>query len=393
MLNKFVSTGLEHFEAELDKIPQKKLGLIVHPASVNSALQHTSSIFLHKVPTKVAALFGPQHGIFAETQDNMIEWSSFREPGSGIPVYSLYGDARKPTSEMLKGIDTLIFDLQDVGSRYYTFIWTMLLCMEAASENGVKVVVLDRPNPINGIDVAGPLIQPGFESFVGLKSIPVRHGMTVGELARLFQGEFGISCELDVIPMQGWKRQMYFDDTGLPWVMPSPNMPTLDTALVYPGGCLLEGTNISEGRGTTRPFEIIGAPYIDSKKVIKALEGEGITGAYLREAHFNPTFHKYTGETCHGFQVHVIDRKSFDSFALIIKFLKVVHGFWPDKFEWNRNPYEYEYVKPAFDILTGGSSLRRMVENDTPYSEMEDSWREELERFKEVRRKYLLHSE
>lgn len=387
-----VLPGIEAKE-EFHKYSRLNIGLIVHPASVTSSLQHTVDVFFENFPPNVKAIFGPQHGIHGETQDNMVEWRSFRDARMGIPFFSLYGDTRKPTKEMLAGLDVLFFDLQDVGSRYYTFIWTMLLCMEAAHKNKLKFVVLDRPNPINGTDVSGPSIEKGFESFVGLKSIPVRHGMTVGELGRYFNGEFGIDCDLEVIAMQGWKRGMYFDETGLPWILPSPNMPTLDTALVYPGGCLLEGTNISEGRGTTRPFEIVGAPYMDSQKVIKAMLEEGVNGAYLREAHFIPTFNKHLGKECHGFQIHVTDRKTFDSFATIIKLLKIVYRFWPDQFEWNRNPYEYEFEKPAFDILTGNSRIRMMVEADVPYPAMEDEWKEDLERFRAIRQNYLLYSE
>lgn len=370
-----------------------KIGLIVHPASVNSSLRHASDVFLENFSSNLKALFGPQHGIHGETQDNMVEWRSYQDPETRVPFYSLYGETRKPTKEMLDGLDVLIFDLQDVGSRYYTFIWTMLLCMEAAKENGVKFVVLDRPNPINGMDVSGPLIEKGFESFVGLRSIPVRHGMTVGELAGYFNGELGISCDLDVVAMKGWKRGMYFDETRLPWVLPSPNMPTLDTAIVYPGGCLLEGTNISEGRGTTRPFEFVGAPYMDSRKVINAMRDEGVEGAYLREAHFIPTFNKHQGKMCHGFQIHVTDRKAFDSFGVIIKLLKIVHRFWPGQFEWNRKPYEYEFEKPAIDILAGCSWIRRMIEDDAPYLDMEARWKEDLERFMAARKNHLLYSE
>lgn len=377
----------------LSKYSHLNLGLIVHPASVTSAFQHTSQVFLEQMPSNIKAFFGPQHGIYGETQDNMVEWGSYRDPNSGIPYYSLYGEARKPTREMLEGIDVLIFDLQDVGSRYYTFIWTLVLCMEAALENGIKLIVLDRPNPVNGLDVVGPLIDPGFESFVGLWPISIRHGMTTGELARMFQEEFKISCELEIVRMEGWRRKMYFDDTGLPWVMPSPNMPSLDTAIVYPGGCLLEGTNISEGRGTTRPFEFVGAPYIESKRLITALLDEGVDGAYLREAHFIPTFNKHQGLMCHGFQIHVTDRNKFDSFAMIIKFLKVIYRFWPDEFEWNRSPYEYEFEKPAFDILTGNSRMRHMIEEDVPYSVMQENWKEGLESFKETRKRYLLYPE
>ena len=371
----------------------RNIGLVAHPASVTSSLEPSPEFFLRRFPSGVKALFGPQHGIYGETQDNMVEWRSYRDPRTGLPCYSLYGETRKPTAEMLEGLDTLVLDLQDVGSRYYTFIWTMLLCMEAAGENGVRCVVLDRPNPINGREVSGPLLAPGYESFVGLKSIPVRHGLTTGELARWFKGEYQIPCELEVVPMEGWRRSMYFDDTGLPWVLPSPNMPTLDTALVYPGGCLLEGTNISEGRGTTKPFELAGAPYMDARKIIRAMEEEGVTGAHPREAHFIPTFHKHQGKMCHGLQIHVTDRDAFDSFAATIKFLKAVHRFWPDEFQWNRAPYEYEFEKPAIDILTGSDAIRQMVEADVSYAEIEATWKEDLERFKERRKKYLLYPE
>src|SRR5215831_16333086 len=259
-------------ESRLNLISGCRVGLIVNPASVNSQLAHAADLFWEHPRIRMTAMFGPQHGIKAETQDNMIEWQSFRDKRTGLPAFSLYGETRKPSLDMLVDLDALVFDVQDVGTRVYTFVYTMALAMEAARDNGKRFIVLDRPNPINGVQIEGNILEPGFASFVGMFPIPMRHGMTVGELALLFNKEFGIGCDLEVVKMEGWKRAMWHDQTGLPWVIPSPNMPTLDTAIVYPGCVFLEGTNVSEGRGTTRPFEIVGAPFVDPYQLAGMLQ-------------------------------------------------------------------------------------------------------------------------
>src|SRR5436190_9462091 len=316
---------LDHLE-ELwpEKLRGARLGALLHPASISSSFEHAAEILERASGRlfRLQALFGPQHGYLGQTQDNMIEWQSYEHPRLRIPIYSLYGEHREPTPAMLKNLDALLIDLQDVGARYYTFIWTMFLCLRACQENDVPVVVLDRPNPINGIVTEGPRLDPAYRSFVGLHPLPVRHGRTIAELARLFRDEAFPRCRLTVLPMKGWKRQMWFDETGLPWVMPSPNMPTLDTATVYPGMCLLEGTNLSEGRGTTRPFELFGAPFIDAEALTRELNQLALPGVHFRAARFQPAFHKFAGEICGGAQLHVIDRDLFTPYRAGLEIIR-----------------------------------------------------------------------
>jgi uncharacterized protein YbbC (DUF1343 family) len=304
-------------------------------------------------------------------------------------VYSLYGKVRKPQPEMLKEIDTLVFDLPDVGARYYTFIWTLGLCMQACVEQQKRIVILDRPNPINGVKVEGPVIDPEFSSFVGMYPIAVRHGMTVGELALLFNDEFGIKCQLEVVKMEGWRRDMWFDDTRLPWVIPSPNMPTLDTATVYPGMCLLEGTNLSEGRGTTRPFEIFGAPWLDPYLLKEKLEREDFSGIFFRSLCFVPTFNKWKDELCRGIQIHVTDRAYFLPFEIALAIVKYSRELHPDSFRWSAPPYEYEENKLPFNIIAGTDRLRKMMNKEL--KDICKSWQKELTEFKIMREKYLLY--
>lgn len=336
-----------------------RVGAILHAASVDSRLRPTLS-GLENLATggriKLAALFGPQHGFDSTTQDNMIEWSGFHHPRLGIPVHSLYGEVREPTSEMLEGIDVLFLDLFDVGARYYTFIWTMFLCLKAASERGIPLIVADRPNPLNGVTVEGRPQQEDHLSFVGMHPLPVRHGRTIGELARQFQAERFPEAEVVVLPIEGWTRSDYHDDTGLPWVMPSPNMPTLDTALVYPGMCLFEGTNVSEGRGTTRPFELFGAPWIDSPSLVSALNDHGLPGVHFREASFEPGFQKHAGQTCGGAQIHVLDRDTFAPVRSALAILRLLKDSYPSDFRWKEPPYEYEHEKLPIEILCGRPS-------------------------------------
>jgi uncharacterized protein YbbC (DUF1343 family) len=284
----------------------------------------------------------------------MVEWKSYEHPRLHIPVYSLYGDHREPTAEMLEGLDVLLVDLQDVGSRYYTFVWTLYLSMRACERCGIAVVVLNRPNPINGVTTEGPVLEPNYKSFVGMHPIPVRHGRTIGELAQQFRDETFPNCELFVLPMKNWERAMWFDQTGLPWVMPSPNMPTLETATVYPGMCLFEGTNISEGRGTTRPFEIFGAPFIDAEKLCAELNGLKLPGVFFRENYFQPTFQKFSGQLCGGAQIHVIDRERFQPFRVGVELIKHIRNTYPENFQWKQPPYEYEREKLPIEILLGG---------------------------------------
>ena len=333
-----------------------RIGAVLHPASVASTLVHSARVleqFSGDLFT-LAALFGPQHGYLGQTQDNMIEWEGYRHPRLGIPVHSLYGTGREPTHEMLRGLDALIVDLQDIGTRYYTFIWTLYLCLKACTREGIAVVVLDRPNPINGVTVEGPILDPSYRSFVGLHPLLVRHGRTIGELATQFRDEAFPDCELMVLPMTNWDRRMWFDETGLTWISPSPNMPTLDTATVYPGMCLLEATNLSEGRGTTRPFELFGAPWIRGEEFASELNALRLPGVYFREAYFQPTFHKYAGKICAGAQLHVIDRDCFLPFRTGVEMIRHTRVRYGANFQWKSPPYEYEYKRMPIEVLSGG---------------------------------------
>ena len=351
-----IEIPLDHLsELWLDKLRGKRIAALLHPASVSSKLEHASHILeRHNGDLfQIAAFFGPQHGFLGQTQDNMVEWKSYEHPRLGVPVYSLYGEYREPTPEMLKDLDAILVDLQDVGARYYTFVWTLYLCMRACEKHGVEVVVLDRPNPINGVSIEGPVLDPNYTSFVGMHPIPVRHGRTIGELAQQVRDEAFPECRLSILPMKGWERGMWFDQTGLPWVMPSPNMPTLDTATVYPGMCLLEGTNISEGRGTTRPFEIFGAPFVDAEPLCRELNDLHLPGVFFRENYFEPTFQKFAGQLCGGAQLHVQDRQSFRPFETGVQIIRTLRRMYGDLVEWKKPPYEYEKEKLPIEILLG----------------------------------------
>jgi uncharacterized protein YbbC (DUF1343 family) len=379
------------FERYRGLVRGKRIGLIVNPASVNRTFHHASDLFLASPDCHLVALFGPQHGISSTTQDNMIQWEGGRDERTGLPVYSLYGATRIPTEEMVRDLDALVCDLPDVGTRVYTFAATMANCMIAARQYDKEMIVLDRPNPIGGVQVEGGLVEPGFESFVGMFPIPLRHGMTMGELALLFNEAFGIGCRLSVVPMDGWQRQMWYDQTDLPWIMPSPNMPTLDTATVYPGTVLVEGTLLSEGRGTTRPFELIGAPFIDPYRLVKQLAGEKLPGVFFRPCFFTPTFQKHQGKVCGGVQIHVLDRRQFKPVITGIALLKAIHRLYPDQFAWRQPPYEYVYDKLPFDVIAGSDRLRQQIVADIPLAEIEASWQSDLTRFLEMRRPYLLY--
>ncbi|MFH1844192.1 MAG: DUF1343 domain-containing protein [bacterium] len=377
-----VQTGLDRLLADdCAVLRDQRLGLLVHPASVDSRLRHAATLLHTAANVDLRCLFGPQHGLRGETQDNMAEWDGFRDPQTGLPAYSLYGDTRQPTPEQLAGIDTLVIDLQDVGARYYTFIWSVLLCLQACAEAGKRVVVLDRPNPIGGALRSGNVLDPSFTSFVGMAPIPMRHSLTIGELAFYFCAHFELGVDLQVIWMDGWRRHMWFDDTGLPWVLPSPNIPTLDTATVYPGFCLLEGTELSEGRGTTRPFEIFGAPFIDPARLINRLEQWSVPGCTFRPLHFEPTFQKHAGRLCGGAQVHVTDRERFCSVLCATAALAAIHELWPDDFRWKQPPYEYETVKLPIDILAGGERYRRAIEAGRSPDEIAAAWEPDLALF------------
>jgi uncharacterized protein YbbC (DUF1343 family) len=385
-------TGLDLIEKQWPRdLKDARVGLVVHPASMNRKLEHAVTVSRRIKKFRLTTLFGPQHGILGQTQDNMIEWEGFRDPATGLPVYSLYGKTRKPRREMLANVDALVIDLQDVGSRYYTFIWTLELCMQACSEAGKTVVVLDRPNPLAGHLTEGPLLRPEFASFVGLRPLSVRHGMTIGEIGAYLHDSFHPGMDYRVIRLQGWKRKMWFDQTGLPWVMPSPNMPTLDTAMVYPGMCLFEGTNISEGRGTTRPFEIFGAPFIHPDTIVNRLRDFRLPGVLFRPLSFQPTFQKFGGLLCNGAQIHVTDREKFKPFKTGVAILKAIHNTYPRDFRWKEPPYEYEDVNLPIDILAGSDRLRKDIEAWKELDEMEQWWKDEAKAFEKTRKKYLIY--
>ena len=339
---------------------------------------------------QLVALFGPEHGLWANAQD-LIEVPDSRDPHTGLPIFSLYGTTRVPTPAQLQGVDALIFDVQDVGSRYYTFIYTLLHALEACAAHGKRLIVLDRPNPLGGAVVEGNLLLPEFQSFVGLHPLPVRHGLTVGELARLFCAERGLTVELDVVPLQGWRRSMFFEQTGLPWVLPSPNMPTVDTAFVYPGGCLIEGTNLSEGRGTTRPFQLVGAPWLDPWNLAAAMNSERLAGVRFRPAFFTPTFQKHAGTVCGGVEVHVTDRVRFRAYLAYLLLIAHARAQDPRAFAWRQPPYEYELERLPIDILCGSDRMRLAIEGSQPLRPLEREWRADAQQFLRRRRRFLLY--
>jgi uncharacterized protein YbbC (DUF1343 family) len=340
---------------------------------------------------ELAAIFGPQHGFRSDVQDNMIETPHRDDPARRVPVYSLYSDTREPTADMLRGLDVLVIDLQDIGARIYTFIYTMANCLRAAARHGVPVIVCDRPNPIGGRRVEGAALVAGFESFVGQFPIPMRHGMTIAELARLFNDHFSIGATLEIVPMERWRRFMYWDQTRLPWVMPSPNMPTLDTAIVFPGTVLFEGLTLSEGRGTTRPFELVGAPGIDADRFAEAMNELDLPGVYFRPAVFQPTFQKHAQQTCGGCQIHVLQRDDFRPVLTGVALIHMFRRFDPNRFAWRPPPYEYEHHKTPIDILAGSDVLRRQIESDTPLQAIAASWIGDEAEFDRIRRPYLLY--
>jgi len=387
-----IALGLEVLLGEqLHLLNGARVGLICHPASVDHNFQHTADLFRKHPEINLTALFGPQHGIRGETQDNMIEWEGFRDAHTGVMAFSLYGQVRKPTPEMLNQVDVLVFDVQDVGTRVYTFIYTMALAMEAARENGKRFVVLDRPNPIGGVGVEGNILEAGHESFVGMYPLPMRHGMTVGELARLFNKEFGIGCELEVVPMQGYKREYWFGDTDARWVLPSPNIPTPETAVVYPGMVLVEGAKFSEGRGTTRPFEITGAPYAEAYQLAEHLNGLKLPGVHFRPHSFKPTFQKHVAQLCHGVQIHVTDRRAYKPVITGIALIKAMQDLYPQDFKWQMPPYEYVYDRLPFDVIAGTTKLREQIEAGASLEEIAASWQSGEKDFAERRRPYLLY--
>ena len=387
-----VSLGVDRLlAADRRLVEGARIGVVCNPASIDAQFRHTADRLVEDPGVTVAALFGPQHGFRSDVQDNMIETAHARDARRRVPVFSLYSETREPTPEMLAGLDALVIDLQDVGTRVYTYIYTMANCMRAAARHGVRVIVCDRPNPIGGEDIEGNLLQERWTSFVGQYPIPLRHGMTIGELARLFNEAFGINCALDVVPLEGWRRAMYHDETGLPWVIPSPNLPTLESAVVYPGAVLFEGTRLSEGRGTTRPFELIGAPWIDGERLADAMNARGLPGVHFRAVFFEPTFQKHARQTCGGCQIHVTDRRSFRPVRTAIELIEGFRREAPDRFAWREPPYEYEHEKEPIDILYGSDRLRTALDGGLGTDALLASWLGEEDAFRRQREPFLLY--
>ena len=376
---------------KIDLVRNTRVGLVCNQATVLPDLRHAADVFFEHPDINLTTLFGPQHGIRGDLQDNMIETDHAVDSHTGLWIYSLYSETREPTEKMLADVDTIVFDLQDVGCRIYTFVYTMANCMRAAKKLGKRVVVCDRPNPIGGVAVEGNITETEFTSFVGQFEIPTRHGMTTGELAKMFNEHFGIGCELEVVPMEGWRREMYFEETGLPFVMPSPNIPTVDACVVFPATVHIEGTELSEGRGTTKPFELNGAPFIDPWEWVAALETYDFPGITYRQTFFQPTFQKHAKVTCGGLQLHVTNRETFTPVIVGIAMIKTAYDLYKNRFEWKRDAYEYVFDKNPFDVVCGTDSIRKAIESGVPLREIEDSWVEGVRTFANVRAKYLLY--
>ncbi|MBF0120996.1 MAG: DUF1343 domain-containing protein [Desulfobacterales bacterium] len=388
----YVKTGLEKFiESPPNWIKGKRIGLLCNPASIASNYHHARELINEKLPNHIKAIFSPQHGFYAEKQDNMIESQDRIDSYLKVPIFSLYGKIRIPTYEMFDLIDVLIVDIQDVGTRVYTFIYTMSYCMEKAKEFNKKILILDRPNPVNGIDVEGNILSLKYSSFVGRYPIPMRHGLTIGEIAKLFNEHFKINCDLTVITMENWERKMYFNDTNLPWVAPSPNLPTPASAMVYPGQVMWEGTNVSEGRGTTQPFEFFGAPFINHSKILSIIKDSKIKGVYLRPIAFEPTSNKWMGNLCNGFQIHITNPQLYKPYLtslILIQALLMCHS---QEFSWKMPPYEYEFEKMPIDLIVGDDLVRKKIENMENIKIIEESWQKDLNAFKQLKKEFHLY--
>jgi uncharacterized protein YbbC (DUF1343 family) len=384
--------GLERLlERRLDLVRGERVGLVCNQASVDHNFRHAADLLHEHAEVNLTALFGPQHGIRGDVQDNMIETEHSVDQVTGLRIHSLYSETREPTREMLEDVDLIVFDMQDVGCRIYTFAYTLANCMRAAKAFNKKVLVCDRPNPINGKDVAGNVLEPSQASFVGQFPIPTRHGMTLGELALMFNDHFGIGCDLEVVMMRGWKRESWQDETDAPWVMPSPNMPSIEAATVFPGTVHFEGTQLSEGRGTTRPFELVGAPYIVPHEYASELNSLNLPGVFFRSCVFRPTFQKHAGISCGGVQIHVLNRKRFEPVMAGVAMVKVAHDMYRESFRWKEPPYEYVYDRNPFDVIAGTTKLREAIEQGRSLESIVEGWQESLADFLKVRERYLLY--
>ncbi len=381
-------------QEQADLLRGRRVALLTNASAVTSTLESTVDVFHAHPHIQLVALFSPEHGLYAAVADGAAV-ASGRDPDTGLPVHSLYGETRRPTPDMLAGVDTIVVDLQDVGVRFYTYLWTLTYVMEAAAEAGLSVIVLDRPNPLGGQAVEGPLLQPGFESFVGRWPIPVRHGMTLGELARYFNATRDMGVDLTVIPVRGWRRSLWWDQTGLAWVPPSPGLPSLESVWAYPGTCFLEGTNLSEGRGTGLPFQVAGAPWIaqgdgpSARRLAEALNDRRLPGVYFRPIHFTPCTSKWAGEICGGVQVHILDRSRYEPIRMGLHLIATIRSLYPQRFQWR--PTSWEGRPPHFDLLVGNDWVRQALEEDQPIEEIAERWRQDVEAFRQARRPYLLY--
>ncbi|HUV05630.1 MAG TPA: DUF1343 domain-containing protein [Armatimonadota bacterium] len=383
-----VRSGVETLvEQNLSLVRGRRVGLVTNHSAVNRNLVHAIEV-LKGSGVNLVALYGPEHGVRGDIPDGQPA-PSFTDPRTGLVAHSLYGQARKPTREMLAGVEVVLFDIQDIGCRFYTYVYTMAYVMQACAEYQKQFIVLDRPNPVNGLAIEGNVLDTRFASFVGLYPICIRHGMTAGELALFFNGQFAIGADVEVANCQAWKRSMWFDETGLPWVMPSPNVPSPETAALYPGLCLIEGTNVSEARGTTKPFEMFGAPWVDAYELAERLNAGDLPGIRFRPAHFIPTASKYQGERCGGVQAHVMDRDSLNAVAVGVYAIKALHDLYPKEFQF-RPPGASG--KCYFDLLAGTDKTRLAIEAGVPADEIIESWRDELCSFNRDRQAYLLYS-
>lgn len=379
-----ITPGIEVLlDNQKELLKGKKVGLITNPTGIDSNLNSIVDLLYEDPAIELTALFGPEHGVRGDAQaGSYVE--SYIDDKTGLPVYSLYGKTNKPTAEMLKNVDLLLFDIQDVGTRHYTYIYTMAYALEAAKENNIPIVILDRPNPLGGLSVDGPVLEPDSSSFIGIYPIPTKHGMTVGELATFFNNEYKIGADLKVVKMKGWKRSMDYDETGLPFVLPSPNMPTVSTTFIYPATGLIEGTNVSEGRGTTKPFETIGAPYINGTDLAAKLNALRLPGVKFRAASFIPTFSKHAGILSHGVEIYVSDREKFEAVLTGLHIIKTIHDMYPNDFEFLSSNF--------FDKLIGNDWIRPMILDGDSVTDIMNKYQKELDEFKKVRKKYLMYN-
>lgn len=388
-------TGLARLVAEGSSLLEgRRVGLLVNQTAVDAQLRHAIDLLGARTDFRVTALFGPEHGVRGDAQD-MIAVEGTRDPRSGLPVHSLYGhttESLTPTAAMLEDVDVLVYDVQDIGSRYYTFVWSMVLAMRACAAAGKGFIVLDRPNPLGGVHVEGGTIAAGFDSFVGLVPCPNRHGLTAGEIARWRHSTERLDLELAVITMRGWERELRFEHTGLPWVLPSPNMPTPETALVYPGMCLVEGTELSEGRGTTRPFELAGAPHLDGHRLAADMTAMALPGVMMRPASFFPQFQKHARTPCDGIQLHITNPETFRPYRTGVAFLKAAHDQAPEQFHWREKAYEFVDAIPAIDLLAGSAALREGIAAGASLEDLAARWPREEGAFAEERAEFLLYS-